>query len=55
MMAERQAKSAEKLTTLYKTLSKEQRSALVDAIVAKKGEHDAKGGRPEGRFERDGQ
>lgn len=49
---ERQAKSAEKLATLHKTLTKEQRSALVDAIVAKQAKH-GEGkpeGRPEGKF-----
>jgi Spy/CpxP family protein refolding chaperone len=49
-MAERQAKSAEKLATLHKTLTAQQRTQLVDAILAKKGEH-AKKERPEGKLE----
>jgi Spy/CpxP family protein refolding chaperone len=51
MMKERVAKSAESLATLHETLTKEQRAALVDAIVAKKathqrGERGEKGKRP---------
>lgn len=42
MMKEHLAKSAQNLATLHKTLTKEQRAALVDAIVAKQAEH--KGG-----------
>jgi Spy/CpxP family protein refolding chaperone len=44
-----QAKSAEKLATLHKTLTKEQRATLVDAIVAKMAKHGE--GKPEGRPE----
>lgn len=40
MMKERLAKSAESLATLHKTLTKEQRAALVDAIVAKQAKHE---------------
>lgn len=39
MMKERLAKSTSSLATLHKTLTKEQRAALVDAIVAKRAEH----------------
>lgn len=39
MMKEHLAKSANSLATLHKTLTKEQRAALVDAIVAKQAQH----------------
>lgn len=52
---QRRAKAAERLATLHATLTKEQRAALVDAVVAKRVEGPKRGGpkadRPEGRHE----
>ena len=48
-IGEHQAKIAEKLATLHKTLTKEQRVALVDAIVAKQAKHGE--GKREGKRE----
>lgn len=53
-MKEHAAKSAQNLATLHETLTKEQRAALVDAIVAKQAKHERgprgeRGERPEGR------
>lgn len=47
-MAEHRAKSAQSLATLHATLTKEQRAALVDTILAKQAKHEARGPRPEG-------
>lgn len=48
MMKEHLAKSASSLATLHKTLTKEQRAALVDAIAAKAAQHGGKDHGPEG-------
>ncbi len=49
-MKEHQARSAQNLATLHKTLTPAQRAALVDAVVAKHAKHGQRGpGGPEGR------